>query len=274
MEGVRAGRADACVAWHPPVSRRQLAEQHPGRAPRRSCGPISGSVGAHAPRCSAARRANQGAARAAPAKDEDADIALQEKKRKQQEAVARAAQLAEQQRAQQLADQEAEAKRQQQLATQQAAQQAALAAQKAAQDKQKQADKQKQLAQQKLEQQKMQQLKRRKLMQRKPRNSRRKPKRRRRNRQTPRPRLRRMPRRKPRPRPTHRRRPSLIRNVAPGSQLCRVRLVAARAPAAKDWPRAAPAAARVERRLRRDTRRRSNGACVRTLCGRGGNGGT
>jgi colicin import membrane protein len=90
-----------------------------------------------------------------PAKDEEADIALQEKKRKQQEAAARAAQLAEQQRAQQLADQEAEAKRQQQLA----AQQATLAAQKAAQDKQKQADKQKQLAQQKLEQQKAQQAK-------------------------------------------------------------------------------------------------------------------
>ena len=86
-----------------------------------------------------------------PAKDEEADIALQEKKRKQ-EAAARAAQLAEQQRAQQQAEQEAEARRQQ-LAAQQAAQQATAAA-KAAQDKQKQADKQKQLAQQKLDQQK------------------------------------------------------------------------------------------------------------------------
>ncbi|KNE76218.1 TolA protein [Candidatus Burkholderia crenata] len=66
-----------------------------------------------------------------PAKDEEADTALQEKERKKQEAAARAAQLAEQQRAQQ----------------------AALAAQKAAQDKQKQ------LAQQKLDQQKTQQVK-------------------------------------------------------------------------------------------------------------------
>ncbi len=96
---------------------------------------------------------------AAPLPDEQADIALQEKKRQQQEA-ARQAQLAEQQRQQKLqAQQEAEAKRQQQLAADQAAQ---LAAQKAAAAKQKQqqqqqADKLKQ--QQLAEQQKQQQLK-------------------------------------------------------------------------------------------------------------------
>ncbi|MFM0335381.1 cell envelope integrity protein TolA [Paraburkholderia fungorum] len=96
---------------------------------------------------------------APPLPDEQADIALQEKKRQQQEA-ARQAQLAEQQRQQKLqAQQEAEAKRQQQLAADQAAQ---LAAQKAAAAKQKQqqqqqADKLKQ--QQLAEQQKQQQLK-------------------------------------------------------------------------------------------------------------------
>ncbi|MFM0733284.1 cell envelope integrity protein TolA [Paraburkholderia sediminicola] len=96
---------------------------------------------------------------APPLQDEQADIALQEKKRQQQEA-ARQAQLAEQQRQQKLqAQQEADAKRQQQLAADQAAQ---LAAQKAAAIKQKQlqqqqADKQKQ--QQLADQQKQQQLK-------------------------------------------------------------------------------------------------------------------
>ncbi|HEX7912733.1 MAG TPA: cell envelope integrity protein TolA [Paraburkholderia sp.] len=95
---------------------------------------------------------------APPLPDEQADIALQEKKRQQQEA-ARQAQLAEQQRLQKLqAQQEAEAKRQQQLAADQAAQ---LAAQKAAAAKQKQqqqqADKLKQ--QQLAEQQKQEQLK-------------------------------------------------------------------------------------------------------------------
>jgi colicin import membrane protein len=87
-----------------------------------------------------------------PVKDEEADIALQEKKRKEQEAAARDAQLAEQRRQQEKAQQEAQAQ-----AQQQAAQQAAAAAQKAAQDKQRQADKQRQLAQQKLDQQKVQQ---------------------------------------------------------------------------------------------------------------------
>ncbi len=57
---------------------------------------------------------------APPVNDDEADIALQEKKRQQQQA-ARDAQLAEQQRQQQLqAQQEAEAKRQQQLAADQA----------------------------------------------------------------------------------------------------------------------------------------------------------
>ncbi|WP_341313153.1 cell envelope integrity protein TolA [Paraburkholderia sp. IMGN_8] len=85
---------------------------------------------------------------APPLPDEKADIALQEKKRQQQEA-ARQAQLAEQQRQQKLqAQQEAEAKRQQQLA-EQAAQ---LAAQKAAAAKQKQ--QQQQLKEQQQEQQK------------------------------------------------------------------------------------------------------------------------
>jgi colicin import membrane protein len=93
--------------------------------------------------------------------DEQADIALQEKKRKQQEA-ARQAQLAEQQRQQKLqAQQEAEAKRQQQLAAEQAAQ---LATQKAAAAKQKQLQQQQQQAeklkqQQLAEQQKQQQVK-------------------------------------------------------------------------------------------------------------------
>jgi colicin import membrane protein len=103
---------------------------------------------------------------APPVKDEQADIALQEKKRQQQEAAAKAALLAEQQRLKLQAQQEAEAKRQQQLAEQQAAQ---LAAQKAAADKLKQQQvqaeklKQQQLAeqeklkQQQLEQQKAQQ---------------------------------------------------------------------------------------------------------------------
>ncbi|MGF6550257.1 cell envelope integrity protein TolA [Paraburkholderia youngii] len=102
---------------------------------------------------------------APPVRDEQADIALQEKKRQQQEA-ARAAQLAEQQRQLKLKEQqEAEAKRQQQLAAEQAAQ---LAAQKAAKLKQQQAQQQQQQQQQaeKLkqqqqlaEQQKQQQLK-------------------------------------------------------------------------------------------------------------------
>jgi colicin import membrane protein len=99
---------------------------------------------------------------APPVRDEQADIALQEKKRQQQEA-AREAQLAEQQRQQKLqAQQEAEAKRQQQLAADQAAQ---LAAQKTAAAKQKQLQQQQQqqaekLKQQQLaEQQKQQQLK-------------------------------------------------------------------------------------------------------------------
>ncbi|MFL9994174.1 cell envelope integrity protein TolA [Paraburkholderia sediminicola] len=99
---------------------------------------------------------------APPLPDEQADIALQEKKRQQQEA-ARQAQLAEQQRQQKLqAQQEADAKRQQQLAADQAAQ---LAAQKAAAAKQKQLQQQQQqqadkLKQQQLaEQQKQQQLK-------------------------------------------------------------------------------------------------------------------
>jgi colicin import membrane protein len=100
---------------------------------------------------------------APPVPDEQADIALQEKKRQQQEAQ-RQAQLAEQQRLQQLqAQQQAEAKRQQQLADQ-AAQ---LAAQKAAALKQKQqqeqADKLKQ--QQLAEQQKQEQLKQQQLEQ-------------------------------------------------------------------------------------------------------------
>lgn len=96
---------------------------------------------------------------APPLPDEQADIALQEKKRQQQEA-ARQAQLAEQQRLQKLqAQQEAEAKRQQQLAADQAAQ---LAAQKAAAAKQKQLQQQQQQAdklkqQQLAEQQKQQQ---------------------------------------------------------------------------------------------------------------------
>ncbi|MFL9894600.1 cell envelope integrity protein TolA [Paraburkholderia sp. RL17-381-BIF-C] len=97
---------------------------------------------------------------APPVRDEQADIALQEKKRQQQEA-ARQAQLAEQQRQQKLqAQQEAEAKRQQQLAAEQTAQ---LAAQKAAAAKQKQQQQQQEankLKQQQLaEQQKQQQLK-------------------------------------------------------------------------------------------------------------------
>ncbi|CAE6809072.1 hypothetical protein R70006_05675 [Paraburkholderia domus] len=96
---------------------------------------------------------------APPLPDEQADIALQEKKRQQQEA-ARQAQLAEQLRQQKLqAQQEAEAKRQQQLAADQAAQ---LAAQKAAAAKQKQVQQQQaaNLKQQQLaEQQKQQQLK-------------------------------------------------------------------------------------------------------------------
>ncbi|KXU90839.1 protein TolA [Paraburkholderia monticola] len=98
---------------------------------------------------------------APPVRDEQADIALQEKKRQQQEA-ARAAQLAEQQRQQKLKEQQdAELKRQQQLAADQAAQ---LAAQKAAKLKQQQQQQQQQQAeklkqQQLAEQQKQQQLK-------------------------------------------------------------------------------------------------------------------
>ncbi|WP_133650345.1 cell envelope integrity protein TolA [Paraburkholderia flava] len=91
-----------------------------------------------------------------PVNDEEADIALQEKKRKQEEA-ARQAQLAEQQRQKLQAQQEAEAdaKRQQQLAAQQAAQ---LAQQKAADAKQKQQQADKLRQQQLAEQQKQQQL--------------------------------------------------------------------------------------------------------------------
>ncbi|MDE1005418.1 MAG: cell envelope integrity protein TolA [Paraburkholderia fungorum] len=89
---------------------------------------------------------------APPLPDEQADIALQEKKRQQQEA-ARQAQLAEQQRLQKLqAQQEAEAKRQQQLAADQAAQ---LAAQKAAAAKQKQLQQQQQQQADKLKQQQL-----------------------------------------------------------------------------------------------------------------------
>ncbi|QQC62467.1 cell envelope integrity protein TolA [Paraburkholderia ginsengisoli] len=95
---------------------------------------------------------------APPVRDEQADIALQEKKRQQQQA-AREAQLAEQQRQQKLqAQQEAEAKRQQQLAADQAAQKAATVKLKQQQlQQQQQADKLKQ--QQLAEQQKQQQLK-------------------------------------------------------------------------------------------------------------------
>ncbi|ASL43456.1 Chromosome partition protein Smc [Burkholderia sp. AD24] len=97
---------------------------------------------------------------ATPLPDEQADIALQEKKRQQQEA-ARQAQMAEQLRQQKLqAQQEAEAKRQQQLAADQAAQ---LAAQRAAAAKQKQQQQQQQqadrLKQQQLADQQKQQLK-------------------------------------------------------------------------------------------------------------------
>ncbi|MCX4150400.1 MULTISPECIES: cell envelope integrity protein TolA [Paraburkholderia] len=96
---------------------------------------------------------------APPLPDEQADIALQEKKRQQQE-VARQAQLAEQLRQQKLqAQQEAEAKRQQQLAADQAAQKAAAAKQKQfQQQQQQQADKlkQQQLADQQKQQQEQQ----------------------------------------------------------------------------------------------------------------------
>ncbi|MFM0381808.1 cell envelope integrity protein TolA [Paraburkholderia dipogonis] len=96
---------------------------------------------------------------APPLPDEQADIALQEKKRQQQEA-ARQAQLAEQLRQQKLqAQQEAEAKRQQQLAADQAAQKAAAAKQKQLQQQQQQqADKlkQQQLADQQKQQQQQQ----------------------------------------------------------------------------------------------------------------------
>jgi colicin import membrane protein len=99
---------------------------------------------------------------APPVKDEQADIALQEKKRQQQEA-ARAALLAEQQRQQLQAQQEAQAQRQQQLAQQQAAQ---LAAQKAAEkQKQQQAQADKLKQQQLAEQQKQEQLKQQKAAQ-------------------------------------------------------------------------------------------------------------
>lgn len=94
---------------------------------------------------------------APPVRDEQADIALQEKKRQQQEAAARAALLEQQERQRQLAEQEAQAKRQRELAQQQE-----LAAQKAAADKLKkqQADKLRQ--QQLAEQQKQEQLKQQK----------------------------------------------------------------------------------------------------------------
>ncbi|MFM0354376.1 cell envelope integrity protein TolA [Paraburkholderia nemoris] len=99
---------------------------------------------------------------APPLPDEQADIALQEKKRQQQEA-ARQAQLAEQLRQQKLqAQQEAEAKRQQQLAADQAAQKAAAAKQKQLQQQQQQqADKlkQQQLADQQKQQQQQEQQK-------------------------------------------------------------------------------------------------------------------
>ncbi|CAH2774463.1 MAG: TolA protein [uncultured Caballeronia sp.] len=91
-----------------------------------------------------------------PVKDEEADIAPQEKKRKQQEAAVREAQLAEQRRKQE--QQEAEAKRQQQLAAQAAA---AAAQQKAMQEKQKQIEQQRQAELQKQQQQKAQQDKQR-----------------------------------------------------------------------------------------------------------------
>ncbi|MGF6977103.1 colicin import membrane protein [Paraburkholderia sp. JPY465] len=94
---------------------------------------------------------------APPVRDEQADIALQEKKRHQQEA-ARAAQLAEEQRQQKLKQQqEAEAKRQQQLAADQATQRAAKLKQQQEQQQQQQAERLKQ--QQLAEQQKQQQLK-------------------------------------------------------------------------------------------------------------------
>jgi colicin import membrane protein len=89
---------------------------------------------------------------APPVPTEDADIALQQQKRKQEEAQ-RQAQLEEQQRLK--AQQEAEAKRQQQLAAQQAAQ---LAAQKAAQLKQQQLQQQQQQQQAAAEKLKQQQL--------------------------------------------------------------------------------------------------------------------
>lgn len=89
-----------------------------------------------------------------PVNDEEADIALQEKKRKQEEA--RQAALAEQQKLQLQAQQEADAKRQQLAA--QAAQAAQLAQQKAADAKQKQQQADKLRQQQLAEQQKQQQL--------------------------------------------------------------------------------------------------------------------
>ncbi|WP_414444035.1 cell envelope integrity protein TolA [Burkholderia sp. 22PA0106] len=89
-----------------------------------------------------------------PVKDDNADIALQQKRRQQQEAAAREAQLAEQRQQALKAEQEAQAKRAAQLAAQQLAQQQAADRQA---EKQKQADKlrQQQLAdqQKKLEQQ-------------------------------------------------------------------------------------------------------------------------
>jgi colicin import membrane protein len=88
-----------------------------------------------------------------PVNDEEADIALQEKKRQQEQA--RQAALAEQQKLQLQAQQEADAKRQRQLADQQAAQ---LAQQKAADAKLKQQQADKLRQQQLAEQQKQQQL--------------------------------------------------------------------------------------------------------------------
>ncbi|MCC8391892.1 cell envelope integrity protein TolA [Paraburkholderia sp. MMS20-SJTR3] len=94
---------------------------------------------------------------APPVRDEQADIALQEKKRQQQQA-AREAQLAEQQRQQKLKEQQEEQAKREQQAADQAAQ---LAAQKAAKLKQQQQEQQQaaKLKQQQLaEQQKQQQL--------------------------------------------------------------------------------------------------------------------
>jgi colicin import membrane protein len=89
---------------------------------------------------------------APPQRTEEADIALQQQKRKQQEAAQAAAQLAEQQRLK--AQQEAEAKRQQQLAAQQAAQLALQ--QKQAKLKQQQQEQQQAAAEKQKQQQEQQ----------------------------------------------------------------------------------------------------------------------